>query len=146
VLRVSSPGYHTREVAVDVPRDAQLRTIVELDRSGARQDGTEITTDQEIRFALDSAAPLPESDIPLDDIASLLLGEPSIELVRIEGHADAPGTSRYNLDLSLKRAQAVKERLVALGVAPERLEVVASGESARGVKRAVTFTVLVWRD
>jgi peptidoglycan-associated lipoprotein len=45
----------------------------------------------------------------------------------IEGHADEPGTDEENLKLSLKRAEAVRERLVEEGVEASRLAVVALG-------------------
>ena len=41
----------------------------------------------------------------------------------IEGHTDAQGGREYNLDLSRRRAQAVADYLVSLGVSPDRLEV-----------------------
>jgi len=48
----------------------------------------------------------------------------------LEGHADASGTDAYNLDLSKKRAAAVKQYLVgSQSVNPESLGVVGKGES-----------------
>src|SRR5262245_23629616 len=48
--------------------------------------------------------------------------------VEIEGHCDERGTSEYNLALGAKRAQAVREYLVTLGVAPDRLSTTSYGE------------------
>jgi peptidoglycan-associated lipoprotein len=48
--------------------------------------------------------------------------------VIIEGHCDERGTEEYNLALGDRRAQATKDYLVQLGVAPERLEVISYGE------------------
>lgn len=50
--------------------------------------------------------------------------------VTIEGHCDARGTSEYNLALGERRASAVKEYLVSLGVAADRLLVVSMGEES----------------
>ena len=48
---------------------------------------------------------------------------------RVEGHTDASGRPDYNLALSQKRAEAVRDYLVSqLGVAPGRLEVVGRGQ------------------
>lgn len=48
---------------------------------------------------------------------------------RIEGHTDAVGSARSNLDLSRRRAQSVADYLVTAGVDAGRLEVVGLGAS-----------------
>jgi peptidoglycan-associated lipoprotein len=48
--------------------------------------------------------------------------------ITIEGHADARGSSEYNLALGSRRAAAVKEYLLTLGVADNRITVVSKGE------------------
>lgn len=48
--------------------------------------------------------------------------------VEIEGHSDERGTNEYNLALGAKRAQAVRDYLVSLGVGPERLSTISYGE------------------
>jgi outer membrane protein OmpA-like peptidoglycan-associated protein len=77
---------------------------------------------------------------------------PEISRVRIDGHADVRGSEQYNLDLSHRRALAVRDFLVQQGIAPSRLEVAAYGESAPEVhgddegvhatNRRVQFTVM----
>jgi peptidoglycan-associated lipoprotein len=49
-------------------------------------------------------------------------------LVTIEGHADARGTAEYNLALGERRASAVKEYMVSLGVTSGRIVVVSKGK------------------
>jgi len=49
--------------------------------------------------------------------------------VIVEGHADTDGTPAYNTELALRRAQAVRDWLVAQGVSPGRLSVRSHGES-----------------
>jgi peptidoglycan-associated lipoprotein len=46
----------------------------------------------------------------------------------IEGHTDERGTIEYNLALGARRAKAVKDHLVTLGIAPERLSTISYGE------------------
>jgi peptidoglycan-associated lipoprotein len=46
----------------------------------------------------------------------------------IEGHCDERGTIEYNLALGARRAKAVKDYLVSLGIAPERLSTISYGE------------------
>jgi peptidoglycan-associated lipoprotein len=46
----------------------------------------------------------------------------------IEGHADSRGTSEYNLALGERRATAVKDYLVSLGVQADRMATVSKGK------------------
>jgi len=48
--------------------------------------------------------------------------------VVIEGHCDERGTIEYNLALGEKRARAVRDYLVSLGLSPSRLRIVSFGE------------------
>jgi peptidoglycan-associated lipoprotein len=50
--------------------------------------------------------------------------------VSIEGHADARGTSEYNLALGERRASAIRDYLVSLGIASERMLPVSRGEES----------------
>jgi peptidoglycan-associated lipoprotein len=49
--------------------------------------------------------------------------------VRIEGNCDERGTEEYNFALGARRANSVKEFLVAHGVAPSRIDTVSYGKS-----------------
>lgn len=48
--------------------------------------------------------------------------------VTVEGHADSRGTSEYNIALGERRAAAVKDYLVSLGISADRLTIVSKGE------------------
>jgi len=50
--------------------------------------------------------------------------------VLVEGHADSRGTNEYNLALAERRAAAVRDYLVSLGIAADRVTVVSKGEEA----------------
>jgi peptidoglycan-associated lipoprotein len=50
--------------------------------------------------------------------------------VSVEGHADSRGTNQYNLALGQQRGNAVKDFLVGLGIAADRLVVVSRGEES----------------
>ena len=52
---------------------------------------------------------------------------PTTKIV-IEGHADSRGTNEYNLALGENRADAVRDYLVGLGLANDRVTVVSKGE------------------
>ena len=49
-------------------------------------------------------------------------------VLTIEGHCDERGTREYNLALGARRAQAVKDYLVSLGVSAARLETISYGK------------------
>jgi len=53
--------------------------------------------------------------------------------VVIEGHCDERGTREYNLALGERRANAVRESLISLGVAPGRIETISYGKERPAV-------------
>jgi peptidoglycan-associated lipoprotein len=62
------------------------------------------------------------------------LGTNKQRRVTIEGHTDERGGREYNLALGQKRAEAVKQRLMLLGVTDTQIETVSFGEEKpRGV-------------
>jgi len=63
----------------------------------------------------------------LDAEASWLRRYPSVR-VRIEGNADERGTREYNFALGGRRANSIKEYLVAHGVEPGRIDTVSYGK------------------
>jgi outer membrane protein OmpA-like peptidoglycan-associated protein len=65
----------------------------------------------------------------LDEIADVLKRNPKIADVDITGHTDRLGSEEYNLDLSLRRARAVKDYLVSKGVESDRLRANGKGEA-----------------
>ena len=50
----------------------------------------------------------------------------------VEGHADSRGTNEYNLALAERRAAAVRDYLVSLGLAADRVTIVSLGEEQPG--------------
>jgi outer membrane protein OmpA-like peptidoglycan-associated protein len=63
----------------------------------------------------------------LRDVAAALQADPGMQ-IEIEGHSDTSGAAARNVPLSQQRADAVRDFLVSLGVAPHRL--VAKGYGA----------------
>jgi len=79
-------------------------------------------------------ADLKEESLPeLDLAASFLRDHPEIK-VRIEGHTDDVGSDDYNLQLSRRRADAVKKYLVSKGIDEKRITTVGYGKSQPKVK------------
>ncbi len=56
--------------------------------------------------------------------------------VTVEGHADERGTREYNLALGARRAESVKNYLIALGVDPRQVEVISYGKERPAVPGA----------
>ena len=48
----------------------------------------------------------------------------------MEGHADSRGTNEYNLALGQRRANALRDYMVSLGVSGDRMVVVSKGEES----------------
>jgi outer membrane protein OmpA-like peptidoglycan-associated protein len=70
----------------------------------------------------------PGAKKPLQRIAEQLRGDDRIR-VTVEGHTDNTGTPEKNMDISEKRAEAVREYLVSLGVPADRTMATGKGEA-----------------
>ncbi len=82
-----------------------------------------------ILFNVNSAEIKPESNGVLKDIAEVLQKHPEIR-VSIVGHTDSDGSDAANLELSKKRAAAVKQSLEEdFGIAASRMDTDGKGES-----------------
>jgi len=68
-----------------------------------------------------------EAMASLVEVVDLLQSEPDKQ-IRIEGHTDSTGESETNLEISAKRANAVLDALVSLGVDPNRFTAAGMGE------------------
>jgi outer membrane protein OmpA-like peptidoglycan-associated protein len=140
-------GHDPRRMEVAVPVGTELEAVVQLAPTALVRDGARIVPRSTVFFALNSDVVAPEAEPDLDALAALLLSDPGLRLLRVEGHADERGNSVYNLDLSRRRASAVVDAIVARGVARERLEALGSGESRQaGAARSVDFLLLVWDE
>lgn len=83
-------------------------------------------------------------------VARLLNSDTNVHVV-LQGHADYKGSDAYNEKLGMDRAEAVRQELVSLGVASDRLSTVTFGETqpvfteqedwARAVNRRVEVQV-----
>lgn len=88
----------------------------------------EVIRTNKIHFEFDKAVIKPSSYPILDEIVATIQSRPEIESVRIEGHTDSKGSDEYNLNLSDRRAEAVRQYLVGKGVPASKLSSVGKGE------------------
>ncbi len=79
-------------------------------------------------FSFDSAEIKPGAYPSLDKTARILK-EYDQTRIQIEGHTDNVGSEKYNMDLSLRRADAVAQYLVSQGVNSDRIRTVGFGET-----------------
>ena len=80
-----------------------------------------------INFDTGRATIKPESEKTIDEIASLLLDNPELQL-SIEGHTDNVGSPASNKALSIERAQTVMAAVVGKGIVASRLTAVGWGQ------------------
>ena len=82
-----------------------------------------------IYFETDKDEIKPVSFPLLDAIAATIKGNPQIQLIEIQGHADERGDDAHNLDLTERRAASVKRALYERNVEPGRLKSHGYGET-----------------
>jgi outer membrane protein OmpA-like peptidoglycan-associated protein len=90
----------------------------------------EIVTSEKIFFAYGEATIDAASAPLLDEVAAVLRQYAELGLIEVQGHTDARGDDRSNLELSQRRAEAVREALIARGVDGARLTARGYGETA----------------
>lgn len=101
----------------------------ERDASIRREGDILIATYQnDMLFAFDSAKINPGGYRSLSKTADILRNYPNT-LIQIEGHTDSIGTESYNMELSIRRADAVADYLVSEGVDPHRIRTIGFGET-----------------
>lgn len=100
---------------------------------GTRVDGDgcplqRVTALKGVTFEFDSARLRPDSRKVLDDVSGILRRYPDMK-VEIAGHTDSVGSDEYNQQLSLRRAQSVRDFLLAQGAPPDQIRTRGYGES-----------------
>jgi outer membrane protein OmpA-like peptidoglycan-associated protein len=101
---------------------SQLRT----QRAAYRQD-LEQALSVEVYFRTEDSVLGTGTEQRLIQLAQLV-GSMDGAVIRLDGHADARGTTKYNDELSASRAASVRDALIRGGMPAERIVVTASGE------------------
>jgi len=111
------------EKALEAERAARTAEVERV-----RDDLLKITLSNEVSFDFDSAEIKPAFRPTLQRLAEVLI-KYERSRARIVGHTDSIGPEDYNLELSLRRAEAVRQALIEYGVPPERLTAEGRGEA-----------------
>jgi peptidoglycan-associated lipoprotein len=133
----------------DGARGADGRTGLSLQLNGDSDSNTAGGL-QTINFAFDSSALDSVAKGNLKSNADYLKANANID-VQVEGHCDERGSRQYNLALGERRAKAVRDQLVAQGVAAKRISTISYGserpladgqnESAWSKNRRANFVI-----
>lgn len=115
------------EKAAKAKADADM-LMKELSELKAKQTERGIVlTIGDVLFAFDKADLSPKADRNVGKLADFLKKYPNRNVL-IEGHTDSVGTDEYNIGLSKRRSDSVKERLMGNGIDQGRITTVGYGE------------------
>jgi outer membrane protein OmpA-like peptidoglycan-associated protein len=150
------------DAADKCPNDPETRNGID-DDDGCPDSGRGVQITQSGQIELPEAIGFEAGSIKLsakalqvmERVADKLKGNPQVKRIRIEGHADDPGSPKQQAELAQKRAEAVREVLMKRGVDPERLQAVGYGNSrpldkrrtsdARAINRRVELIIVEQR-
>ena len=85
------------------------------------------TADRIVYFSYDSTNIVPESRTIIENNARSLTKNPQM-ITQLEGHTDERGSREYNIALGERRANAVRQTMIAMGVSPQQIRIVSFGE------------------
>jgi len=136
LFRMSAPGFIYRSHRVVLQDESTVTEPIEMevlmDRVPTINEMKAPESDpvvlENIFFESGSANILPDSEFELDGLAAFLESHPGMR-IEIRGHTDNIGSESDNLTLSLDRARAVNDALVARGIGQERMLFAGFGES-----------------
>lgn len=112
-------------------QEQELRQVMAASEAASINRSRDVliaTFKAEAFFRHDSAALLPGGYQEVTRVASILNRYPQTR-IEVGGHTDATGSERYNIGLSKRRADAVKNALIQQGVDPSRISTFGYGES-----------------
>src|SRR5579885_3004578 len=112
------------------PSDSTTYTITASGPGGSAEATWRDLFNQEVKdayFDYDKSDLRPDARSALNQTADFLKKYPEAK-VTVEGHCDERGSTEYNLGLGDRRANAVKQYLVSLGISADRINTVSYGK------------------
>ena len=88
-----------------------------------------ITLSGEVLFPSGESTLLPGAMVKLNDVADALTKSSPESKIVVEGHTDSQGKAAFNQELSLARAQSVRDYLVSRGIAADRISAKGMGST-----------------
>lgn len=123
-------GASTSEAKRGITEEELLRADEERRRRAAREEAAlRAAVLKDVYFEFDSYTVKSDYLPSLKEIASWMARNQAVRLT-VEGHCDERGTTDYNLALGQKRADAVRDYLLKLGVGAARVKAVSYGKEA----------------
>lgn len=120
-----NPGAY---VTIDGTSDGLEHLQRDFKSASRTESGIMLSFDSDVFFAINSSYLSEAAKNELDKLVSLLREYENRRLI-VTGHTDATGTADYNLWLSEKRAESVKNHLVSQGIAANRFKVEGMGQT-----------------
>jgi OmpA-OmpF porin, OOP family len=149
--RTSEARRAQREAQAATARATQLEQELQELKARETERGLELTLG-DVLFEVNRADLTPGAMRSLYKLAEFLKQNPTRH-VSIDGHTDSTGSEAYNLDLSQRRAEAVRSFLITSGIGPDRITAhghgklypVASNDTPAGRQQNRRVEVVVMR-
>jgi len=122
-------GYGVGKMMDDQERDMR-KAMASSEAAAVTREGNllAVTFKGDVTFDTNSTVVRPGLQSEINRVAGVLNQYPNT-LVRVEGHTDSRSSDQYNMDLSIRRANAVRTLLVQRGIAESRIDAVGYGET-----------------
>ena len=124
-LEITASNYQVLRIVVQTDSQAQLPKDLLLHR--IPQPGELVFLSQPFLFERGKTVPAAESQGVIDELKGILRAHPTMK-IRLEGHTDR-GNAKELMRLSGERAEAIKDRLVELGIHKKRIKTKAFGNT-----------------
>lgn len=118
---LGNESWEEKEATADYSMDESSKIVLPIEKGS-------VIVFENIYYAYNSSQILDDASSELDILVKVMYDYPDRN-IRIESHTDSRGTHAYNLQLSIKRAEAVRQYLIKQGIDEDRMTIKGYGES-----------------